>query len=92
MASFLSGQSNLIRAIRFGAQVIAQSMNTVKASVIASSPVSTTKPSIDAKATIVSDVRNEEIIVALNTQTEVLERVQKQLSFITGINLDPGDS
>ncbi|KKM17592.1 hypothetical protein LCGC14_1674170 [marine sediment metagenome] len=88
----MANQSDLLRAIRFGAQVIAQAMNTVKASVVSSSPTSTTKPATDDKATIVSDVRNEEILVALNSQIEVLERVNKQLEFITGIELNPGDN
>ena len=51
-----------------------------------------TSVATDTKAVAVNDVRNEEILDALNRNSEVLDRVQRQLSFITGVDLDKGDS
>lgn len=46
----------------------------------------------DTKAVAVNDVRNEEIINAIRTNTEVLERIVYQLSIITDVDLKPGDT
>ena len=51
-----------------------------------------TSVATDTKAVAVNDVRNEEMLNALDRNTEVLDRVQRQLSFITGVDLDKGDS
>lgn len=52
----------------------------------------TENPSSDTRATVVRNVRDYEIISAIARNSEVLERIQRQLSFITGVDLDEGDS
>ena len=46
-----------------------------------------TSVTTDTKAIAVNDVRNEEIINALDRNTEVLNKIERQLSFITEIEL-----
>ena len=41
----------------------------------------------DTKAVAVNDVRTEEVINALDRNTEVLNKIERQLSFITEIEL-----
>ena len=52
----------------------------------------TENPASDTRATAVRNVRDYEILAAMDRNTEVLERVHQQLSFITGVDLDKGDS
>lgn len=46
-----------------------------------------TSVTTDTKAVATNDVRNAEILVALDRNTEVLNKIEKQLSFITEIEL-----
>ena len=48
-------------------------------------------PQSDAKGVVTRNVRDFEIIEALDRNTEVLERIQQQLSFITDVNLNLGE-
>lgn len=51
----------------------------------------TENPDTDTRGTVVRNVRDHEIIAALVAIPEVLERIQLQLSFLTEVNLEPGD-
>ncbi len=51
----------------------------------------TGNPSSDTRATVVRNVRDYEILAAMDRNTEVLERIQLQLSIITGVELNLGD-
>ena len=51
----------------------------------------TGNPSSDIRATVVRNVRDYEILAAMDRNTEVLERIQRQLSFITVVNLEIGE-
>ena len=51
----------------------------------------TGNPASDTRATVVRNVRDYEILAAMDRNTEVLERIQRQLSFITTTNLEIGE-
>lgn len=51
----------------------------------------TENPTSDTRATVVRNVRDYEILSALDHLSEIMERVQMQLSFITNIELFVGD-
>jgi len=51
----------------------------------------TENPSSDTRATVMRNVRDYEIIAAIERNTEVLERIQRQLSFITDFDLGVGE-
>ncbi len=51
----------------------------------------TGNPASDTRATAVRNVRDYEILAAMDRNTEVLERIQRQLSFITIVNLEIGE-
>ena len=51
----------------------------------------TENPSSDTRATVVREVRAEEIISALAALPEVLERIHSQLAILSGVQLEPGE-
>lgn len=51
----------------------------------------TSNPVSSTKGLVTRNVRDHEIIEAIDRQTEVLERIAVQLSFLTEIDLQPGD-
>ena len=51
----------------------------------------TGNPSSDTRGTVVRNVRDYEILAAMDRNSEVLERIQLQLSIITGVELNLGD-
>ena len=51
----------------------------------------TTNPSSDTRATVVRNVRDYEILASIERNTEVLERIQRQLGFITGLDIGVGE-
>ncbi len=52
----------------------------------------TSNPSSDTRATVVRNVRDYEILAAIERNTEFLGRIEQHLSFISGADLDEGDS
>ena len=52
----------------------------------------TGNPPSDTRAPAMRNVRDEEIINALVAIPEVLERIHSQLSLLTGVTLEPGDT
>lgn len=60
--------------------------------VIAAFTKSTSNPSSDDSATLVRNIRDHEIISGLDNLHEVLERIQLQLSILTDVELNPGES
>ena len=51
----------------------------------------TGNPSSDTRGIVTRNVRDYELISAIERNSEVLERIQRQLSFITGIDLETGE-
>ncbi len=51
----------------------------------------TGSPSSDTRGVVVRNVRDYEIIAAIERNTEVLSRIQLQLGFINNINLEVGE-
>ena len=51
----------------------------------------TTTPSSDTEGIVVRNVRDHEILEGQERITEILERIQFQLSFMTGVTLEVGD-
>ena len=51
----------------------------------------TENPASDTRATVVRNVRDYEIIAAIERNTEVLGRIQRQLGFGNNINLEVGE-
>ena len=51
----------------------------------------TDNPSSDTRATVVRNVRDYEILAAIERNTEVLGRIEQHLSFISDADLDEGD-
>ena len=51
----------------------------------------TENPSSDTRATVVRNVRDYELIAAIERNTELLGRLEQHLSFISGADLDEGD-
>ena len=51
----------------------------------------TTNPSSDTRGVVVRNVRDYELIAAIERNSEVLERIQQQLSFITSVELSLGE-
>ena len=51
----------------------------------------TGNPSSDTRATAVRNVRDYEILAAMDRNTEVLERIQRQLGFITHLDIGVGE-
>ncbi len=52
----------------------------------------TTNPSSDTRATTVRNVRDYEILAAIERNTEFLGRIEQHLSFISGADLNAGDN
>ena len=50
----------------------------------------TENPSSDTRATVVRNVRDYEILAAIERNTELLGRIEQHLSFISTIDLDEG--
>ena len=51
----------------------------------------TGNPSSDTRGTVVRNVRDYEILAAIERNTEVLGRIEQHLSFISDADLDEGD-
>ena len=51
----------------------------------------TGNPPSDTRAPAMRNVRDYEIISALERHSEMLGRIERQLSFISGVDLDEGD-
>ncbi len=52
----------------------------------------TENPSSDTRATIVRNVRDYEILASMDRNTELLGRIEQHLSFISGVDLDEGET
>ena len=50
-----------------------------------------TSVNTDTDAVATNDVRNSEIISAIENNSEILRRIETQLSFLTDVQLDKGD-
>lgn len=51
----------------------------------------TGNPTSDTRGVATRNIRDHEILDAINANTEVLERIQTQLSFMTEVDLNVGD-
>ena len=51
----------------------------------------TENPASDTRATVVRNVRDYEILASMDRNTEVLERIQRQLGFITHLDIGVGE-
>ena len=51
----------------------------------------TGNPSSDTRGVAVRNVRDYELLAGFAALTEVLERIQRQLGFLTEVDLEPGD-
>ena len=51
----------------------------------------TGNPASDTRGVVTRNVRDYEILATMDRNTEVLERIQRQLSFITNVDLDKGE-
>ena len=51
----------------------------------------TENPASDTRATVVRNVRDYEILASIERNSEVLERIQRQLGFITGLDIGVGE-